>query len=387
MRRHSQTIIVPMILQLLGGLTVPQFLSRHWQKKPLLVRGAMPGFTGTLQPAEMFRLARRDDVESRLIRGTGKHRSLEHGPFRASDFRALPARNWTLLVQGLNLHNAAAGLLLRRFSFIPYVRLDDVMVSYAAPGGVGPHIDSYDVFLLQGEGRRLWRIGRTRNPQLVKNSPLRILKDFEPAEECLLEAGDLLYLPPGWGHDGVALDECMTYSIGFRAPAQRELLSEYLVRTSEHIALPGLYQDPDLRAQARPAEIPAAMIDKTVRLVASLRHSRKGVRDFLGEYLSEPKPNIVFSRPDAPLAPARFSQLVCSQGLRLDARTIMLHSGDRFFINGECTTVPVGVKKSLMQLANERELGPARRSKALCILLHDWYRAGWLHLPGSQDGM
>jgi len=375
-----------MILQLLGGLTVPQFLSRHWQKKPLLVRGAMPGFTATLPPAELFRLARREDVESRLVRGSGKRRSLDHGPFRASEFRALPARNWTLLVQGLNLHNAATGQLLRRFSFIPYARLDDVMVSYAAPGGgVGPHMDSYDVFLLQGEGRRLWRIGRSRNPQLVKNSPLRTLNDFRPAEEYLLEAGDLLYLPPGWGHDGVALEECMTYSIGFRAPARRELLSEYLVRTSEHIALPGLYQDPDLRPQARPAEIPAAMIDKTLQLVASLRHSRGGVRDFLGEYLSEPKPNIVFSRPDAPLTLARFSRLACSRGLGLDARTIMLHSDDCFFINGERTAVPSGMKKPLLQLANNRELGPARRSSVLCKLLHNWYRAGWIHLPESAD--
>lgn len=377
-----------MILQLLGGLTVPQFLSRHWQKKPLVVRNAMPGFTGTLQATEVIRLACRDDVESRLVRGIGRRLSLEHGPFRASRFRALPARNWTLLVQGLNTHNAAAERLLRRFRFIPYARLDDVMVSYAAPGGgVGPHLDSYDVFLLQGEGRRLWRIGRPGKPQLVRNSPLRILRNFEPAEEYLLEAGDLLYLPPGWGHDGVALDECMTYSIGFRAPARQELLSEYLMRTSEHINLSGLYQDPDLRAQRMPAEIPAAMIDKTMRLVASLRHSRRGVRDFLGEYLSEPKPNIVFNRPDAPLTPAHFAQLACAQGLRLDARSIMLHSSDRLFINGECLPMPASMKKSLMQLANERELVPARRSKDLCKVLHDWYRAGWIHLPGNKDGM
>jgi 50S ribosomal protein L16 3-hydroxylase len=376
-----------MKLQLLGGLTAPEFLSRHWQKKPMLARKAIPAFKDALQATELFRLAARDDVESRLVRGTGTRLSLDHGPFRTSALRSLPKCNWTLLVQGLNLHNPAARRLLRRFSFIPYARLDDVMVSYAAPGGgVGPHIDSYDVFLLQGKGRRLWRIGRSRNPQLVKNSPLRILRNFEPAEEYLLEAGDLLYLPPGWGHEGVALDECMTYSIGFRAPARRELLSEYLVRTSEHITVPGLYEDPDLRAQTRPAEISAMMIDKVMQLVSSLRHTRKGVRDFLGEYLSEPKPNIVFNRPGAALAPARFAQLACLQGVRLDPRTIMLHSGDRLFINGECLALQTRLAKSLTQLGNERSLSPARRGRALCALLHEWHGAGWLHL-GNNDNL
>jgi len=186
-----------MTLQLLGGLTVPQFLSRHWQKKPLLVRQAISGFSGTVQTSEIFRLATRDDVESRLIRGNGARRSLVHGPFRASEIRSLPRKHWTILVQGLNLHHEGTEELLRRFSFIPYARLDDVMVSYAAPGGgVGPHQDSYDVFLLQGKGRRLWRIGIPEKPQFVRNSDLRILSNFSHSDAISFDAGDMLYLSP-----------------------------------------------------------------------------------------------------------------------------------------------------------------------------------------------
>ena len=375
-----------MNLQLLGGLTVPQFLARHWQKKPLLVRTAVRGFNDPVQAAELLRLASREDVESRLVRGTGTRLSLEHGPFRASRFRSLPPRNWTLLVQGLNHHVNAADRLLRQFNFIPYARLDDVMVSYAAPGGgVGAHMDSYDVFLLQGEGPRLWRIGRPRDTRMVEGSSLRLLRSFEPSEEYLLEAGDMLYLPPGWGHEGTALDECMTYSIGFRAPARRELLSEFLVRQSERVDISGLYEDPDLRAQARPAAIPKAMIDKTAKLVARLRHSPGDVRTFLGEYLSEPKPNIVFDRPASPLSLPRFAQRVHALGVRTDARTLMLHSGACLFINGESMAMAGPLKKPLMRLADERGLPPGRHSQALCALLHEWYRAGWMHADVEES--
>lgn len=376
-----------MNLQLLGGLTAPRFLARHWQKKPLLVRNAIPGFAGAVEATELLRLASREDVESRLVRGSGTRLSLEHGPFRASRFRSLPPRNWTLLVQGLNLHVGAADRLLRRFSFIPYARLDDVMVSYAAPGGgVGAHVDSYDVFLLQGEGRRLWRIGRSRDASIVEGSALRLLRSFEPAEEYLLEAGDMLYLPPGWGHEGTALDECLTYSIGFRAPARRELLAEFLVRQSERIDLPGLYEDPGLRVQARPAALPGAMMDRMAQWVAGLRHSRSDIRTFLGEYLSEPKPNVVFDRPAAPLPLARFARRACARGVRSDARTLILYSGDSLFINGESLNLSGPMGRSLMRLADRRSLAPGRHSQALCALLHQWYRVGWVHAGADEEG-
>ncbi len=374
-------------MQLLGGKTAHQFLSRHWQKRPLLVRNAIPDFKAVTQAAELFRLAADDDVESRTVsRQRGKW-SIAHGPFRAADFKRMPAVDWTLLVQGLNLHNTAADRLLHEFSFIPYARLDDVMASYAVPGGgVGPHIDSYDVFLLQGMGRRLWRIGPPRNAndtEFVKNIGLRILKHFKPEEEYLVENGDLLYLPPGWAHDGIALDNCITYSIGFRAPARRELAAEFLTRYAEGLDLPGLYRDPDLQVQSKPSAIPAAMVTRTAELLSTIRFTRRDVSRFLGEYLSEPKPRIVFTRPRTPLAPARFRDRLRAQGARLDPRTLMLHSARELFINGEQVAIAPPQRAQLLRLADDRTLSPGRHDEALCRVLHDWYIAGWLH-PGTD---
>src|SRR5512138_3633895 len=175
---------------------IAAFLRRHWQKKALLVRGAFPRFAGFFSASELMALARRDDVESRLVVRAGKRWSLAHGPFRRGDFRALPERDWTLLVQGVNLHSRAADALLRRFAFVPYARLDDLMVSLAAPGGgVGPHFDSYDVFLLQALGRRRWCYGRQDDLRLQPGAPLRVLRRFVPRHEATLARGDMLYLP------------------------------------------------------------------------------------------------------------------------------------------------------------------------------------------------
>ncbi|MEO5700409.1 MAG: cupin domain-containing protein, partial [Casimicrobiaceae bacterium] len=192
---------------LLGGISAAAFLRRHWQKAAHLARAAIPGFAGVLDRDALFALAARDDVESRLVQRTGARWSLAHGPFAVRTLRALPARNWTLLVQGVNLHVPAADALLRRFRFVPYARLDDLMVSYAAPGGgVGPHVDAYDVFLLQGFGRRRWRYGRQDDQAFRPGLPLRVLRRFKPTEDAILAPGDMLYLPPAYAHDGVALE-------------------------------------------------------------------------------------------------------------------------------------------------------------------------------------
>src|SRR5215471_1176355 len=197
---------------LLGGLTPAAFLRRHWQKRPLLSRNAIAGFQGILSTSDLFELAGRDDVESRIVLRDRTRWSVEQGPFRRMHFRALPRRGWTLLVHGVNLHVQAADELMRRFAFISYARLDDLMVSYALPGGgVGPHFDSYDVFLLQGAGRRRWRIGDQRNLELRPGLPIKILARFAPADASTLSSGDMLYLPPGYAHEGVAIDECSTY--------------------------------------------------------------------------------------------------------------------------------------------------------------------------------
>ncbi|MGH8631647.1 MAG: cupin domain-containing protein, partial [Burkholderiales bacterium] len=218
-----------MIQTLLGGLSASAFLRRHWQKSPLLIRGAIPRFEGFADLPSLISLAAREDCESRLvIRDRGRWR-VEHGPLARSRWRRLPRGGWTLLVQGLNHFLPRARRLLAYFSFVPHARLDDLMVSFApAGGGVGPHFDSYDVFLLQGSGRRLWQVALTPDLEVVEDAPLRILRRFEPQGQCVLAPGDMLYLPPGWAHDGVALDDCYTYSIGFRAPRHREIISEFL---------------------------------------------------------------------------------------------------------------------------------------------------------------
>ncbi len=377
-------------MQLLGARTAPQFFSRYWQKRPLVVRNAISGFTDLLPQADLFRLASDDDIESRVVRHDAGRWTLEHGPFALSAFKRIPAANWTLLVQGLNLHNQRADKLLRLFNFIPYARLDDVMVSYAVPGGgVGPHTDSYDVFLLQGSGRRLWRVGRVRNPELLKDAPLRILKHFEPEAEYTMEAGDLLYLPPGWAHDGVAIDTCTTYSIGFRAPGRGELLSEFLLRFSERISeeckFPGLYRDPDLRAQSRPSAIPGAMVDKTAAMLSQLRFTRGDIARFLGEYLSEPKPRIVFSRPRRRVSPAQFAAALGKHGVKLSSRTLMLHSQNAVFINGERLSLQGPIRARLVHLADNRELPAGRYSQPLRQLLHDWYVSGWLQIGSGMS--
>ena len=197
---------------LLGGCSAREFLDRYWQQRPLLVRGAWPGLRDPVSVSDLFRLAARDDCESRLVLRSGRRWELEHGPFRRARLRGLPARRWTLLVQGLNHLVPAAERLLHAFRFLPYTRLDDVMASYAADGGgVGPHFDSYDVFLLQGRGRRRWRVSRQRDLELDPRAPLRILCDFRAEHEWMLEPGDILYLPPGVAHEGTALGPSLTY--------------------------------------------------------------------------------------------------------------------------------------------------------------------------------
>ncbi|MBM3345586.1 MAG: cupin domain-containing protein [Betaproteobacteria bacterium] len=372
---------------LLGKLGARTFLARYWQKRPLLVRQAMPGFAGVASRAELFRLAANGSVESRLVQSRSGRWTLAQGPLSAARLRRLPGHDWTLLVQGVNHHLPAADRLLRRFDFIPHARLDDLMVSYAAPGGgVGPHLDSYDVFLLQAGGSRVWRIGRPRDAAeraLVAGAPLKLLRRFSPQQEFLVEPGDMLYLPPGWAHDGVALDAGMTCSVGFRSPSRRELVAEFLQRHADRLELPGLYADPGMRPQRHAAQIPAAMIEATQALLSQLRFSRADVAGFLGEYLSEPGARVVFDRPLRAMSRGRFAQAASRAGLRLDARALMLIESRRVYINGERLTPGRSALPALRQLADARALAPATLGPAVLDLLYPWYLAGWLH-PGRD---
>jgi 50S ribosomal protein L16 3-hydroxylase len=356
--------------RLLGGLSAQEFLRRHWQKRPLLVRGALPGWRGAASRAELRRLAARPDVESRFVQRSGARWRAEHGPFARLALR----RNSTLLVNGVNLHLAAADRLLRAFDFLPQARLDDVMVSWAAPGGgVGPHFDSYDVFLVQAAGRRVWRLARPRAWRLAAGAPLKLIEGFVAEDEYLVEPGDLLYLPPGWGHDGVALDDCLTCSVGLRAPQGEELAAAFLDWLHER-GLPGAaYRDPGLRPARRGAELPRAMVAHARAVLARIRWSGADVERFLGRYLTSPKPHVVFAPPRRPLARGAFARRLRRSAVLLDAKTQMLYRGARLYVNGE----EAGSPRGLRALADRRRaLVPAARAD----LIYEWYRAGYLHL-------
>ncbi len=367
---------------LFGAITPAQFLRDYWHKKPLLIRQAIPDFQPVLSAEALFELARQEDVESRLITHFNRQWEMAHGPLPK-----LPSRtksNWTMLVQGVNLHLDAADNLLRRFNFIPDARLDDLMISYAADGGgVGPHFDSYDVFLLQAAGRRQWRIGAQKDLTLVDGMPLKILQHFEPEQEFVLEPGDMLYLPPHYAHDGVALGECMTYSVGFRAPSYQELGEGFLQFMMETVSLPGRYADPDLAPTRHPAQIDTSLLKKITDQLKKIQFTDDDMTIFLGEYLSEPKASVYFDAPSRPLNVERFAKAAGKKGLRLSRKTQMLYRGKHIFINGESLAAGRADKAPLIMLADTRQLDGAHFAPAsidVVETLHLWYQDGWVEL-------
>jgi len=369
------------VRRLLGGISARAFVSTHWHKEPRLIRQALPGFTGVVTREQLFELATRDDVASRLVRRTGNRYSLEHGPFRRAKLARLPRRNVTLLVQGVNLNIDAADALLRRFAFIPYARLDDVMVSYAAPGGgVGPHVDSYDVFLLQAHGQRRWRYGRPRDASLIPDEPLKILRHFDPTDDATLVPGDMLYLPPDIAHEGTAVDECITYSIGFRAPRYQEVVEAFADHLRDTIAVEGRYADPDLRPSTHPARIDSVLARRFADAIDALRWNASDTARFVGRFLTEPKPDVVFdARPRA--SRNSFARSGQRNGVSLDRRTQLLYDGSRYYLNGDDAPLTTADRPGLMALADHRKLTAsefAALSPAMIDLLYDWHRHGYL---------
>ncbi|RQV78985.1 cupin domain-containing protein [Burkholderia anthina] len=375
---------------LLGGLTPAQFMRGYWQKKPLLIRQAIPGVASPVTRDALFELAADYDAESRLITHFRNKWQLAHGPFEPDALPAVTRKSWTLLVQGLDLHVDAARALLDRFRFIPDARLDDLMISYATDGGgVGPHFDSYDVFLLQVEGRRRWRVGAQKDLSLQPDVPLKILENFEPSDEWVLEPGDMLYLPPHIAHDGVAEGECMTCSIGFRAPSAGELGAQFLYYLAERGGLrdaggDDLYRDPKQPAVDAPAQLPPAMVERVVEIVDAIRWRKRDVAEFLGCYLSEPKSNVVFDPPERPLSEAAFVAQASRRGVRLDRRAALMYNARSYFINGEEGPLEQA-DEWLPELANQRQMEAKRfvtlsRAPSMTALLHEWYRAGWIRV-------
>ncbi len=367
---------------LLGGLSVHDFLRDYWQKKPLLIRAALPDFSGLLTPKQAIELACTEDVQARLVIQRDGGFELEQSPFKARDFKGLSKTHWSVLVQGLNHHLSTATELLKQFDFIPHARLDDLMVSYAPKGGgVGPHFDAYDVFLLQGMGHRRWQISTQADHTLIEGAPLRILKNFKIEQEWVLGPGDMLYLPPHCAHNGIAEDECMTYSIGFRTPAYQELAEQFLVYLQDRICVEGMYADPELKTQVHPSEISKDMLNQVASTINQVRWDKEDIANFLGCYLSEPKPHIFFDAPEEVLSLKKFKKSLQEKQLVLDLKSQMLCHEHTIYMNGEATDSALPDYNLLRELADNRQLNSLKSpSDELVALFYEWYQEGYLSL-------
>ena len=368
-------------LTLLAGLAPAQFMRRHWHKKPLLVRQAIPGIAPPVSRAELFALAARDDVESRLVQRDNQDCwRLRQGPVPRRSLPPLARPGWTLLVQGLDLHVDAAHELLARFRFVPDARLDDLMLSYASDGGgVGPHTDSYDVFLLQVRGRRRWRIAPARQPVWRDDVPLKMLARFTAEQDWLLEPGDMLYLPPGWAHDGVAVGgDCMTASIGFRAPGADELARALLARLADDAEPDGRgarYRDPAQPATHTPGLVPAPLQRFAGEAVSRMLRDPVALERVLGEWITEPKAQVWFEA-------LRGSAAAPGKGVMLDRRSRMAYDARHIFINGESCRASGRDARLMQTLADRRRLDAhsvGAASRAARKFLDEWLANGWLH--------
>ncbi|CRM29027.1 MULTISPECIES: cupin domain-containing protein [unclassified Pseudomonas] len=280
-------------LQLLGGITAREFLRDYWQKKPLLIRQAIPDFESPIDADELAGLALEEEVESRLVIEHGERPwELRRGPFAEDAFSTLPEREWTLLVQAVDQFVPEVAELLEHFRFLPSWRIDDVMISFAAQGGsVGPHFDNYDVFLLQAQGKRNWKIGQMCNSEspLLQHADLRILAEFEESAEWVLEPGDMLYLPPRLAHFGIAEDDCMTYSVGFRAPSAAEVLTHFTDFLSQYLTDEERYTDADAQPVSDPHQIQSDALDRLKSLLAEHMSDERMLLTWFGQFMTEPR--------------------------------------------------------------------------------------------------
>ena len=387
-------------MQLLGGLTPQQFLDQYWQKKPCLIRQAIPGFVSPISPDDLAGLACEDEVESRLLleKDGPAPWFLERGPFDEVRFSQLPDSHYTLLVQQANQLLPDVAEFLHQFQFVPNWRVDDVMISYAPlHGSVGPHLDQYDVFLLQGLGRRRWQIhsGDVRDVPRVPDTELDILAEFEAEQEWILEPGDMLYLPPNIAHYGVALEDCMTYSIGFRAPSQQELLSAWVDDVASHLPDSLRYRDPQLRVPLHPGEIDATAIATVQQLLRQALTEDEAITHWFGRFITEPaahRPDMSLSSPMTALAvQQRFAAsgtLYRSETSRLafirDSHAVQVYADGMEF------SLPVTLAEFAARICDARvvtreQLCPWQADETAWELLASLYNLGVLWFEGDEE--
>jgi 50S ribosomal protein L16 3-hydroxylase len=391
-----ETLPLSLPWALLGGISPKAFMRDYWQKKPLLVRGAIPAFSlaehnktpldSPISSKALFAMASDQDIESRLIQSSP--RSFAEGPIQKKHIPSLDTKNWTLLLQGMEAKHPAAKKILSWFRFIPDARLDDLMISIAGHGGgVGPHFDSYDVFLIQMSGRRRWQISGQKDLSLNPNLPLKILQRFKPEQTWDLLPGDMLYLPPHIAHDGTALDGgCQTWSVGFRSATYKELLQEGLWRLAESLEdIPELnehFSDPKQMATSAPEKLPAELI-KQIELKLKGLHFNKASQFLPGiaAYLSEPKAQTYFEPPKTPLNFREFQFALKSHLLRPHPQSRLITHGSTVYCNGEDMTAgqSTSTQKAWLGLASKqfiKNIGlPKPKSQDS---LFEAFCAGWL---------
>ena len=338
----------------LGGLTPNQFLKRHWQKTPLLISNALPTGDWLLSLEELLELSQNPLCSTRLVVRNHSDYRVSYGPITKKILRDLPQKNWTLLVQGVNHAHHEANKLLDLFSFMPYARLDDVMVSYAAPGGsVGPHFDSYDVFLLQCSGSRRWQVAEPRSLELLPHQDLKILKTFRPECECVVKTGDMLYLPPNFSHHGVALEPCFTYSIGFRAPSYDHIKNEFLHYLDTQIELSGIFQDTHRKATNLPGLIPIDLLAAIKEVTSRIAWTERDTLKFAGEFLTQLN---IDNGADTkkPEPKTRFLSQLRNYSYQIHPAIKFLYRGNLGFIAGDTFEIPRSDQSTFKLLANRR---------------------------------
>ena len=371
---------------ILGKTSINDFLKNYWQKKPLLIKNAIANFESPITESDLFTIAQNEEAVSRLIEYKQDIWQVKYGPFKKSDLPKKTNIPWTILVQNINHYFPFAESFLNLFKFIPYARLDDLMISYATKkGSVGPHFDSYDVFLFQAQGIREWKISDQKKFTLDKKSSIKIITNFKSKNSWVLKPGDMLYLPPNIGHWGISQsDDCLTYSIGFRAPATFEIQSKFLDFIQDHLITNEneIYKDPNLAPQKNPAEISSNMTKAMRNIVDRLRWDKSSINHFIGQLLSEPIESSIFETRK-PLSLKAFEKSIVNKTLKLNSKTRMLFIKNNFYVNGEFIKIDKKYTPFLKQLANDREISlesTLNKSdlNALGIVLLPLYVAGFV---------
>ena len=373
------------------------FLRDYWQKRPLLIRSPWQSWRNPLSPDGLAGLACEDHVESRLITQSSDDWNAEHGPLPETRFSELGKSPWTLLVQAVDHHVPEVAALIEPFRFIPNWRIDDVMVSYASDGGgVGPHFDHYDVFLIQGLGQRRWQIGRACDDQtaLRSHEDLLLLANFEVVEEWILDPGDMLYIPPGIAHNGVAVGkDCMTYSIGFRSPSRKELIGNWCDDLLPEMTDDDRYCDPDLSVQGNPGEIPETAIDRLHAMLTEKLTDRAAFARWFGRYSSTPRYPETDWRPEQPIKTEHLRGLLTTDHplLRNPASRFSFVREDEekllLFVDGECFPCAddTAALAEMLCAQDEFVIDPAwRRSDSVVKLLASLYNRGSLSFDWGQ---